>query len=321
MLVAGDSAGGVACFNHANWMRQAVAEAAPHLERFSALPDAAWFLDVPSYAPSAAVIDAADTSAAATAALGRRGVLAAVPAAASADRANGTSDGAQRAWPGGPAAVHANVGAGAEPFTFQGCARALQSRFGARFDVTCEAAFPPKDSWRCFHAQYAAPHLAVRTLYHQNLYDWANLGYDGASPKDYEDFRARMEEALEMAGPVNKTKLAGVINESSGLGGGIRREMMEPGAGQGGVSRGAEVSGALRLEVLGYSVFAPACYLHEVLDSGLFMYSHIGEAYFHDVVSFWFWGDDITDAVIVDGHAGMRSSSDCNPKKSPALSE
>jgi hypothetical protein len=52
------------------------------------------------------------------------------------------------------------------------------------------------DAWRCFFAQYAHAHVATPALFHEYLYDSANLGFDGAVGANFSDFRARMEASF-----------------------------------------------------------------------------------------------------------------------------
>ena len=52
------------------------------------------------------------------------------------------------------------------------------------------------EAWRCFFAQYAHAHVATPALFHEYLYDSANLGFDGALAANFSDFRARMEASF-----------------------------------------------------------------------------------------------------------------------------
>ncbi|KAK9839253.1 hypothetical protein WJX81_004396 [Elliptochloris bilobata] len=60
-------------------------------------------------------------------------------------------------------------------FSFQKCAKGLLHNWHAQFDRTCVEAYG-LESWRCFFAQYAHAHVATPALFHEFLYDSANLG-------------------------------------------------------------------------------------------------------------------------------------------------
>ncbi len=65
---------------------------------------------------------------------------------------------------------------------------------------SCEEHFGAEDSWRCFFAQDCQAFLETPTLFHEYLYDSANLGFDGAgSPAEAEDFRSRLEASIKAA--------------------------------------------------------------------------------------------------------------------------
>ena len=58
------------------------------------------------------------------------------------------------------------------------------------------------------------------------------------------------------------------------------------------------------------SVFAPACHLHEVIDSGLLASSEVDGRLFADVLAAWFWQDD-QPGRIVDRTKGVRTDASC----------
>lgn len=60
----------------------------------------------------------------------------------------------------------------------------------------CTEFFGQSEAWRCFHAQYAARRVQLPLLFHQYVYDSANLGYDQASPANFSNFRRQFLESL-----------------------------------------------------------------------------------------------------------------------------
>ncbi|CAL8465970.1 g5506 [Coccomyxa elongata] len=84
--------------------------------------------------------------------------------------------------------------------TFKKCAKALAASYGAVYDGSCEQTFPAGESWRCFFAQDCHAHLDTPPLFHEYLYDSANMGYDGVgSSPEAEDFRSHLEASLKLS--------------------------------------------------------------------------------------------------------------------------
>lgn len=321
VLLTGDSAGGVGIMNLADRIASTLREEAPGLESVKLLVDAGWFLDIPPYA--------------------------------------NRSDG----------------------MTFNKCAKTLAASFGAVYDGSCEQSFPVGESWRCFFAHDCQAHLDTPALFHEYLYDSANMGYDGVSSSaEAENFRSRTEASLKLS------EASSAWNDSCDN----ATDVTAPLSGSGAVSLGHQlVSGKSSREVPnldasrsfyikriqnkmpGFAVlqitestrwervaqafaltempgqamgpassmsqqrtkdfiaeeqpsttaneckvhsmpniFAPACQLHEMIDSVLFTMSHVGNARFVDVLDAWF-GGHLSNVHVIDTHPGMRGGSEC----------
>ena len=57
---------------------------------------------------------------------------------------------------------------------------------------SCESFYGHKNSWRCFCAQYAADHVPLPLLFHEYLYDTANMGFSAVPADMAEDFRSQL---------------------------------------------------------------------------------------------------------------------------------
>lgn len=245
---------------------------------------------------------------------------------------------------------------------------------------SCEESLGRNQSWRCFFAQDCQGFLETPALFHEYLYDSANLGYDGAgSSAEAEDFRSRLEASFKAAAAATDSACAGGCSEQpdgvchntstmqlevlpTGAGRTAVREMgHEPrdSAGNGDGKEGLVAStksvinwqmrhGEEELEIvcqLGQNcsasepvsatgcseqhsrqlqqqsepnVFAPACQLHEMIDSVLFTTSHVGSLRFVDTLSCWFEGE-CSGMQVLDGHSGVRGSSECGFDPSAAV--
>ena len=64
---------------------------------------------------------------------------------------------------------------------------------------SCTSFFGNESSWKCFFAAECFKHLATPVLFHQYLYDSANLGYDSAAWSQFDNFRYKMTESLQGA--------------------------------------------------------------------------------------------------------------------------
>jgi hypothetical protein len=58
------------------------------------------------------------------------------------------------------------------------------------------------------------------------------------------------------------------------------------------------------------NVFAPACHLHEMIDSVLFTTSRVGNSSLVGVLGAWYNGD-ISEVFMLDGHEGVRGGDEC----------
>jgi hypothetical protein len=66
-------------------------------------------------------------------------------------------------------------------FPFGDVARSLDSNANMTWNQACMAHNQPLgETWRCFHAQYVVPHITSPLIFHEFLFDSANLGFDGA---------------------------------------------------------------------------------------------------------------------------------------------
>ncbi|EIE18482.1 hypothetical protein COCSUDRAFT_60148 [Coccomyxa subellipsoidea C-169] len=161
--------------------------------------------------------------------------------------------------------------------TFEKCAKALPASYRAVFDRSCEEHFGAEDSWRCFFAQDCQAFLETPTLFHEYLYDSANLGYDGAgSPAEAEDFRSRLEASIKAAAAAGGTgSCAGDSSEEDASPDGRHTQN-----------------------------------LHEMIDCTLFTKSHVGDVRFVHVLGAWFAGE-LSNVHVLDGHGGVRGGDEC----------
>ena len=194
---------------------------------------------------------------------------------------------------------------------------------------SCEAAQAPGQAWRCFFAQQAWPHLSTPTLFHEYLYDSANLGYDGAAWSQYDDFREKLQSSfLERGeagdgcpasaawGPGDADSSADACN--SGRDG-------APGESEGSIivtrqqlhGNASGVGGSRRP-----NMFSPACHLHEMIDSVQLTISHVGEQHLTDVLARWFDGQ-ISSVFLLDNATYVRDADECgvDPAAAKQLSD
>lgn len=245
-------------------------------------------------------------------------------------------------------------------------------------DRSCEQSFSVGESWRCFFAQDCHAHLETPALFHEYLYDSANMGYDGVgSSAEAEDFRSRMEASFKLSEPSsawndscdNATDETTHVSGSGALS--LEHQLLSSSISRGVLKTagygervqnnlpGVEVSNAAEstrweraaqhfalTEVPGQAsgvksiqiaepsaeiplsmtanstmtcraqphsrpnIFAPACQLHEMIDSVLFTTSHVGNARFVDVLEAWFSGH-LSSVHVLDAHVGVRGGDEC----------
>jgi len=85
-------------------------------------------------------------------------------------------------------------------FSFRKCAQLLLQNWHVIYDESCTTFFKGEE-WKCFHTQYARPHIHTKLFFHEFQWDSANLGFNGigkppynAAQKKYvDDFRASMD--------------------------------------------------------------------------------------------------------------------------------
>jgi len=65
--------------------------------------------------------------------------------------------------------------------SFQEISKHLLSNFNVIYDETCMNQLKDQ-SWKCFHTQYLHPYITTPLIYHEFLFDGANLGFDGIYP-------------------------------------------------------------------------------------------------------------------------------------------
>ena len=217
----------------------------------------------------------------------------------------------------------------------------------------CAAAQAPGQAWRCFFAAATWRHMATPTLFHEYLYDSANLNYDGASPAQYGDFRQKLEASfLAPEGTGSSNSSSGSVEAGvagwPGLGGSVGGGRVQGGGGGGGwdasAVQGAALAappvvqngGAPLLEVdptLASStaagqlprrrpnVFSPACRLHEMIDGVQFTTSHVGSRKLTDVLAAWF-GGGLHEVFLLDDYEGVRGRGECgvDPAEAAGLS-
>lgn len=221
-------------------------------------------------------------------------------------------------------------------------------------------------------------------LFHEYLYDSANMGYDGVgSSAEAEDFRSRLEASLKLSeassawngscdnatdetsalgssGDLSvehqqvsssismKMPMADALDEGHGdrvqtnLPGaepsdaadstrwgriaqafaltkapghilGAENNLVHPRVAETFAEEPSTTNGSMMCRAQAHSrpnIFAPACQLHEMIDSILFTTSHVGNAQFVDVLKGWYSGH-LSSVHVLDGHLGVRSGDDC----------
>ena len=248
-------------------------------------------------------------------------------------------------------------------------------------DRSCEQSFPVGEFWRCFFAQDCHAHLETPALFHEYLYDSANMGYDGVgSSAEAEDFRSRLEASIKLSGASESGSCDNATDETGPLGsrGAMSLEVSSSSSGElrktAALDRGygerwqdnipyiedsdraegtrwervaqafalteapseafgsgsdllrpekagssAEVSlstsanGSMTCRAQAHSrpnIFAPACQLHEMIDSVLFTTSHVGDVHFVDLLEGWFSGL-LSSVDVLDSHSGVRGGDEC----------
>lgn len=182
---------------------------------------------------------------------------------------------------------------------------------------SCEAAQAPGQAWRCFFAQQAWPYLSTPTLFHEYLYDSANLGYDGAAWSQYDDFREKLQgsflawedgdsgcAASAAWGHADGTSSADACSSGrSGEQRGSEGSMVVSGQQLPGNATGG---GSSRRP----NMFSPACHLHEMIDSVQLTTSHVGKKHLTDVLTGWFDGQ-ISSVFLLDNATYVRDSNEC----------
>jgi hypothetical protein len=177
---------------------------------------------------------------------------------------------------------------------------------------SCEAAQQLRGAaWRCFFAQAAWRHLATPAIFHEYLYDSANLGYDGAAWGQYEDFRGKLQGSFTAApadeGGGGGCPAAGAAwAATSGGSGGTGTTALQACSSSSSSSAAGNASDAARRP----NVFAPACHLHEMIDGAQFTTSHVGGQRFTDVLASWFAGN-LSSVFLLDDSSTVRSADEC----------
>ena len=208
-----------------------------------------------------------------------------------------------------------------------------------------------EDSWRCFFAASCYGHTETPTLFHEYLYDSANLGYDSAAWSQYNDFRSKLTASIKgqpaaswnvtesnntldapAITPANLTSFAEYAEGQS--------TALQPEASVASMSDMApapavpdsvaqDLAFAFQSSNMGDiktasgrrpNMFAPACHLHEMEDGRLFTKSSIGNALLVDVLADWY-ADRTPSVLVLDHHEGLQSDALCgtDPKASMLL--
>ena len=199
--------------------------------------------------------------------------------------------------------------------------------------------FGREDSWRCFFAASCYGFLETPALFHEYLYDSANLGYDSAAWSQFNDFRRKLTASIRgrPAAEWNVTSsnctadatcadtpvitpasLTLAVEYAEG-----QSRALQPGPSTAGLSdmdtaQAAPESTAQSSNVSDISpasgrrpnIFAPACHLHEMIDGVLFTKSNIGNKWLVDELEAWYAGRT-QSLVVLDPHEGLESDALC----------
>lgn len=174
----------------------------------------------------------------------------------------------------------------------------------------CADRYGYEEAWRCFFAQYAWRHVRLNTLYHTYLYEYANLAYDTATSADYELFRRELTHVLENG--VHHTIFPfQPQHHNSSVTGTARTSSRGMLCCQGMVADSGHTLGQadgnthwLPNVRRPLNVFAPACHLHQCIDSDLFRTSSIRETGLQGAIHDWLQGHAVQ---LIDRHAGIRA--------------
>lgn len=158
----------------------------------------------------------------------------------------------------------------------------------------CEEHFGSHDAWRCFHAQYAWPHIKLPVLYLENLYDTANLAFDSSrSAEDEESFRKQLVGSFSSGLKGQAALWSGLPEQISSWLSALRL-----------TNRGRQPRTRSSL-----SVFAPACRMHETIDRASFWKLQAAGQALAPLLTAWL---EIGASVsVIDQHQGPRSLQDC----------
>ena len=205
------------------------------------------------------------------------------------------------------------------------------------------------DSWRCFFAASCYGFLETPALFHQYLYDSANLGYDSAAWSQFNDFRRKLTASIR-GRPASKwnvtssnctadaacldtpamtpASLTLAVEYAEGQSTALQSGSGFPGMSDMDVSqaspesagKSSNISDILPASVRPPNVFAPACHLHEMIDGVLFTKSSIGDRWLVDELEDWY-ADRTQSVFVLDPHEGMESHALCGttPKASMLL--
>ena len=209
--------------------------------------------------------------------------------------------------------------------------------------------FGRDDSWRCFFAASCYGSLETPALFHQYLYDSANLGYDSAAWSQYNDFRRKLTASIRGrpaaewnvtdgnctadavcsdTPPLTPASLTLAVEYAEG-----QSAALKPGSGSASladidmsqaapdtVAQSSNVSDVSPASGRRPNMFAPACHLHEMIDGVLFTKSTIGDKWLVDELEDWF-ADRTQTVFVLDPHEGLESDALCgtNPKATMLL--
>ena len=209
-----------------------------------------------------------------------------------------------------------------------------------------------KDSWRCFFAASCYEHLETPALFHEYLYDSANLGYDSAAWSQYEDFRRKLTGSIKgdpayvwnvtdgnctaadaACAGAPATAAANLLAAVEDLE--SQSAVSQPSAGSGALAdegsastldswlwdaQSSNVSDSSQASGRRPNVFGPACHLHEMIDGVLFTKSAINGTWLVDVLADWYAGRT-QDVFILDQYDGLQSDALCgtDPKATVLL--
>lgn len=210
--------------------------------------------------------------------------------------------------------------------------------------------FGHEDSWRCFFAESCYGFLETPALFHEYLYDSANLGYDSAAWSQFNDYRRKLtasirgrptaewnvtssnctaDAACSDTPVMTPASLTSAVEYAEGQSTALQPRSSAAGlqdmdttqaAAPASTAQSGNVSDVPPASGRRPNMFAPACHLHEMIDGVLFTKSTIGHKWLVDELEAWYAGRT-PSVFVLDPLEGLESDALCGttPKASMLL--